>query len=121
MPPRDAVRIEEMINYFSYDYPQPKDGEPFSVNMEVATCPWQPEHQLLRVGLKGKEMAQNKRPPSNFVFLIDVSGSMSPHERLPLIKQSLRMLVKRMTENDRIAIVVYASNSCVVLESTSCV
>ncbi len=120
MPPRAAVRVEEMINYFSYDYPEPKDGEPFSVNMEVASCPWQPEHQLLRVGLKGKEMAQNKRPPSNFVFLIDVSGSMSPEERLPLIKQSLRVLVKRMTENDRIAIVVYASSSGVVLESTSC-
>ncbi|MBA4148985.1 MAG: VWA domain-containing protein [Verrucomicrobia bacterium] len=121
MPPKDAVRIEEMINYFSYDYPQPKGVEPFSVNMEVASCPWQPEHRLLRVGLKGKEMAQDKRPPSNFVFLIDVSGSMSPQNRLPLIKQSLQMLVKRMTENDRIAIVVYASSSGVVLESTSAV
>jgi Ca-activated chloride channel family protein len=120
LPPADAVRIEEMINYFSYDYPQPKGDEPFSVNMEVAGCPWEPEHRLLRVGLKGKEIAENKRPPSNFVFLIDVSGSMSPQERLPLIKQSLRMLVKRMTENDRIAIVVYASSSGVVLESTSC-
>ncbi|MFN7140232.1 MAG: von Willebrand factor type A domain-containing protein, partial [Limisphaerales bacterium] len=121
LPPADAVRIEEMINYFSYDYPQPKGDEPFSVNMEVADCPWQPEHRLLRIGLKGKEMAQEKRPPSNFVFLIDVSGSMSPRERLPLIKQSLQMLVKRMTENDRVAIVVYAGSSGVVLESTPAV
>lgn len=120
LPPRDAVRIEELINYFSYDYPQPHGSDPFSVNMEVAGCPWNKAHRLVRVGLKGKEMAQDKRPPSNFVFLVDVSGSMSPSERLPLIKQALRMLVKKMTENDRIAMVVYASTSGVVLESTSC-
>ncbi len=121
MPPHDAVRIEEMVNYFTYSYPQPRGDVPFSVNMEVAGCPWNKEHRLVRVGLKGKEIAQDKRPPSNFVFLIDVSGSMSPSERLPLIKQALRMLVKRMTENDRIAMVVYASSSGVVLGSTSCV
>jgi Ca-activated chloride channel family protein len=121
LPPRDAVRVEEMVNYFIYDYPPPRGDEPFSVNMEVASCPWSKQHRLLRIGLKGKEIAQDKRPPSNFVFLIDVSGSMSPNERLPLIKQALRMLVKRMTENDRIAMVVYASSSGVVLESTSCV
>ncbi|MGI8965268.1 MAG: YfbK domain-containing protein, partial [Limisphaerales bacterium] len=120
MPPRDAVRIEEMINYFSYNYPQPKNGEPFSANIEIATAPWNKQHRLVRVALKGKEIAQDKRPPSNFVFLIDVSGSMSPAERLPLIKQALRMLVKRMTENDRVAMVVYASSSGTVLESTSC-
>ncbi|MEO7297875.1 MAG: von Willebrand factor type A domain-containing protein [Verrucomicrobiota bacterium] len=120
MPPRDAVRIEEMINYFSYNYPQPKNGEPFSANIEIASAPWNKQHRLVRVGLKGKEIAQDKRPPSNFVFLIDVSGSMSPAERLPLIKQALRMLVKRMTENDRVAMVVYASSSGTVLESTSC-
>jgi Ca-activated chloride channel family protein len=120
LPPSDAVRIEELINYFSYNYPQPKGDEPFSANLEVAGCPWNSQHRLVRIGLKGKEIAQDKRPPSNFVFLIDVSGSMSPSERLPLIKQALRMLVKRMTENDRIAIVVYASSSGVVLESTSC-
>ncbi len=120
LPPHDAVRVEELINYFSYNYPQPKGDEPFSANIEIAGCPWDTQHRLVRVGLKGREMAENKRPPSNFVFLIDVSGSMSPAERLPLIKQSLRMLVKRMTENDRIAIVVYASSSGTVLESTSC-
>lgn len=120
MPPRDAVRVEEMINYFSYSYPQPRDDEPFAVSLEAAECPWKKTHRLVRIGLKGKEIAQNKRPASNFVFLIDVSGSMSPENRLPLIKQALRMLVKRMTENDRIAMVVYASNSGVVLESISC-
>ncbi len=120
LPPKDAIRVEELINYFSYNYPQPKGDEPFSANIEIAGCPWNSQHRLVRIGLKGKEIAQDKRPPSNFVFLIDVSGSMSPGERLPLIKQALRMLVKRMTQNDRIAIVVYASSSGVVLESTSC-
>jgi len=120
LPPRDAVRIEEMINYFSYRYPQPAGGHPFSVNVEVAGCPWNSEHRLARVGLKGREIAQDKRPPSNFVFLIDVSGSMQPAERLPLIKQALRQLVKRMNENDRVAIVVYANRAGIKLDSTSC-
>lgn len=120
LPPPDAVRIEEMLNYFTYHYPQPEGNVPFSVNMESASCPWNSEHRLLRVGLKGREMPQDKRPASNFVFLIDVSGSMSPADRLPLIKQSLRQLVKKMTEKDRVAMVVYASSSGVVLPSTSC-
>ena len=120
MPPRDAVRIEELINYFKYNYPQPRGEDPFSANIEVAGCPWNSEHRLVRVGLKGREIAQDKRPPSNFVFLIDVSGSMQPVERLPLIKQALRQLVKKMTANDRVAIVVYASEAGVKLPSTSC-
>ena len=120
LPPEGAVRVEELINYFTYDYPPPKDGEPFSVNLEVAGCPWNQEHRLVCIGLKGREMAQDKRPSSNFVFLIDVSGSMQPPERLPLIKQALRMFVRKMTENDRVAIVVYASSSGLVLPSTSC-
>jgi Ca-activated chloride channel family protein len=120
MPPRGAVRIEELINYFHYDYPQPRGDAPFSANIEIAGCPWNPEHRLVRIGLKGREVAHGKRPPSNFVFLIDVSGSMSPRERLPLIKQALRELVKKMTENDRVAIVVYASEAGLKLESTSC-
>ncbi|HET7626535.1 MAG TPA: von Willebrand factor type A domain-containing protein [Verrucomicrobiae bacterium] len=120
MPPRDAVRIEELINYFHYDYPQPRGDAPFSANIEIAGCPWNPEHRLVRIGLKGREVARGKRPPSNFVFLIDVSGSMAPRERLPLIKQALRELVKKMTENDRVAIVVYASEAGLKLESTSC-
>jgi Ca-activated chloride channel family protein len=120
LPPRDAVRIEEMLNYFAYRYPQPKGDAPFSANLESAVCPWQPQHRLVRVALKGRELAQDKRPPSNFVFLIDVSGSMQPAERLPLIKQGLRMLVKRMNAGDRVALVVYASSSGMVLASTSC-
>jgi Ca-activated chloride channel family protein len=120
MPPRDAVRIEEMINYFSYRYPQPKGDDPFAASIEVADCPWNNGHRLVRVGIKGREIARDKRPPSNFVFLIDISGSMKPRERLPLIKQALRQLVKKMTENDRVAIVVYANNAGVRLESTSC-
>lgn len=121
LPPRDAVRIEELLNYFTYDYAPPTGEHPFAAHIEVAGCPWAPEHRLVRVGLKGRELKADKRPPSNFVFLIDVSGSMSPAARLPLIKQSLRQLVKRMTENDRVAMVVYASSSGTVLESTSAV
>jgi Ca-activated chloride channel family protein len=121
LPPRDAVRIEELLNYFTYDYAPPTGEHPFAAHVEVAGCPWAPEHRLVRVGLKGRELKADKRPPSNFVFLIDVSGSMSPVTRLPLIKQSLRQLVKRMTENDRVAMVVYASSSGTVLESTSAV
>ena len=121
LPPRDAVRIEELLNYFTYDYAPPTGAHPFAAHVEVAGCPWAPEHRLVRVGLKGRELKADKRPPSNFVFLIDVSGSMSPVTRLPLIKQSLRALVKRMTENDRVAMVVYASSSGTVLESTSAV
>lgn len=121
LPPRDAVRIEELLNYFTYDYAPPTSEHPFAAHIEVAGCPWAPEHRLVRVGLKGRELKADKRPPSNFVFLIDVSGSMSPVTRLPLIKQSLRQLVKRMTENDRVGIVVYASASGTVLESTSAV
>jgi Ca-activated chloride channel family protein len=120
MPPPDAVRIEEMVNYFKYNYPQPRGEDPFAANIEIAGCPWNPGHRLVRIGLKGREIAQDKRPPSNFVFLIDVSGSMQPPERLPLIKQALRQLVKKMTENDRVAIVVYASNAGIKLESTPC-
>ena len=120
LPPPAAVRIEELVNYFKYNYPQPHGEDPFAASIEIAGCPWNSEHRLVRIGLKGREIAQDKRPPSNFVFLIDVSGSMQPQERLPLIKQALRQLVKKMTESDRVAIVVYASAAGVKLESTSC-
>ncbi|MDB6016533.1 MAG: von Willebrand factor [Pedosphaera sp.] len=120
LPPHEAVRLEEMINYFSYQYPQPRGEDPFSANIEVAGCPWNGEHRLVRIGLKGREIVQDKRPPSNFVFLIDVSGSMEPAERLPLIKQALRQMVKKMTASDRVAIVVYASEAGIKLASTSC-
>jgi Ca-activated chloride channel family protein len=119
LPPRDAVRLEEMINYFTYDYPQPNDGKPFSINVDVASCPWETSHRLVRVGLKGREIAVDKRGASNLVFLLDVSGSMEPPERLPLVKQSMRLLVEKLTENDRVAIVVYAGASGLALPSTT--
>lgn len=119
LPPRDAVRIEEMINYFRYDYSQPKSDEPFSINLEVAGCPWESSHRLVRIGLKGREIAPEKRSASNLVFLLDVSGSMEPVDRLPLVKQSMRLLVEKLTENDRVAIVVYAGASGVALPSTT--
>ena len=120
LPPRDAVRIEELINYFTYDYPAPDDGSPFSVLVEAGGCPWNDEHRLVRIGLKGKEIADDQRPPSNLVFLIDVSGSMQPPNKLPMLKSALKMLVGRLNENDRVAIVVYASATGLVLPSTTC-
>jgi Ca-activated chloride channel homolog len=119
LPPKDAVRVEELINYFSYDYPQPNDGRPFAVQTDVAGCPWEPSHRLVRIGLKGKEIAAEKRGASNLVFLLDVSGSMTPPERLPLVKQAMRLLVEKLTENDRVAIVVYAGSSGLALPSTT--
>jgi len=119
LPPKDAVRIEEMINYFTYDYSPPTGEDPFSVNVEIASCPWNSEHRLARVGLKGREIAQEKRPPSNLVFLIDVSGSMQPANKLPLLKQCLKLLTEQLTENDHVSIVVYAGAAGEVLPSTS--
>ena len=118
MPPADAVRIEEMINYFTYDYPEPSGSHPFSVYTEVATCPWNSNNMLLHIGLKGKSIEKSKLPPSNLVFLIDVSGSMDAPNRLPLLKSAFRMLVNELRPSDRVAIVVYAGASGVVLEST---
>ena len=117
-PPKDAVRIEEMINYFSYDYPQPTGDRPFSINLDAATCPWQPEHHLVRIGLKGREIGAEKRGASNLVFLLDISGSMEPSDRLPLVKSAMRLLIEKLTENDRVAIVVYAGGSGVALPPT---
>ncbi len=118
LPPKDAVRVEEMVNYFTYDYAQPSDDKPFAVHVDLASCPWEQSHCLVRIGLKGKEIATDKRGPSNLVFLLDVSGSMTPAERLPLVKQSMRLLVEKLTENDRVAIVVYAGASGLALPST---
>ena len=119
LPPKDVVRVEEMINYFSYDYAQPTDEKPFAVHVDLASCPWEPSHRLVRIGLKGREIATDKRGASNLVFLLDVSGSMEPTERLPLVKQAMRLLVEKLTENDRVAIVVYAGASGVALPSTN--
>lgn len=117
--PKDAVRIEEMINFFKYDYPQPKGDDPFSINTEYSDCPWTPQHKLLKIGLKGKEMKKRELPASNFVFLIDVSGSMDEPNKLPLLKKNLRVLVNKMRGKDRIAIVVYAGAAEELLPSTS--
>ncbi len=118
-PPADAVRIEEMINYFNYDYPEPQGEHPFEVITEVAECPWQKEHKLLHIGLQGKKIKTENLPPSNLVFLVDVSGSMSSSNKLPLLKSSFELLVEQMRPQDRVALVVYAGAAGVVLPSTS--
>lgn len=118
LPPVDAVRIEEMINYFSYNYPEPEGDHPFSVYTEVSTCPWNPKHQLVHIGLKGKNMEKSSLPPSNLVFLIDVSGSMDMPNKLPLLKNAFQLLVNELRPSDRVAIVVYAGAAGLVLEST---
>ena len=117
--PKDAVRVEEMINFFKYNYPQPVGTDPFSINTEYSSTPWNLNHKLLKIGLQGKEIQQNELPASNFVFLIDVSGSMSDTNKLPLLKQSMKLLVNQMRRQDKIAIVVYAGAAGLVLPSTS--
>ncbi len=119
LPPPGAVRIEELVNYFTYDYPQPEGDRPFSVTTEVAACPWNASHRLVRIGLKGRDVPTEDRPASNLVFLLDVSGSMNERNKLPLVKHSMRMLVDQLTERDHVAIVVYAGASGLVLPSTS--
>lgn len=117
-PPVDAVRIEEMINYFNYDYPQPKSQDPFEVITEIAECPWNEQHRLVHIGLQGKKIAMDKLPPSNLVFLLDVSGSMSAANKLPLLQSSLNLLVNQLREEDKVAIVVYAGAAGTVLPAT---
>ncbi|MFN6461724.1 MAG: von Willebrand factor type A domain-containing protein [Nostoc sp. DedVER02] len=118
LPPKDAVRIEELINYFTYNYPQPKGQRPFSVTTEVAAAPWNPQHKLVQVGLQGKRLESETLPPSNLVFLIDVSGSMNDPNKLPLVQQSLKLLVNKLRPEDRVSLVVYAGNAGVVLPAT---
>lgn len=118
-PPKDAVRIEEMVNYFNYDYPDPTGEHPFTVNTEISACPWAPDHRLLHVGLQGKHIPMDDLPASNLVFLIDVSGSMSAANKLPLLKTSFKMLTDQLRPQDKVAIVVYAGAAGVVLEPTS--
>ncbi len=119
LPPLDAVRIEEMVNYFEYDYPQPKGDEPFLVSTEVAACPWNPEHQLALIGLQGLKIEKSDLPPNNLVFLLDVSGSMNNPDKLPLLKSAMRLLVDQLRPEDRVSIVVYAGAAGVVLEPTA--
>lgn len=120
LPPPDAVRLEELINYFDYEYEAAAadSGTPFSTAMEVAGCPWEPKHRLVRVALQGRELDKSKRPVSNLVFLIDVSGSMDDPNKLPLVVEGMKQLVRELGENDRVAIVVYASSEGLVLPST---
>lgn len=119
LPPAGAVRLEEMINYFDYDYPTPQNDDPFTVTTEVGNCPWNEQHRLVHIGIKGKEISKTALPPSNIVFLVDVSGSMNEPDKLPLLKQSLRMLTKQLRSEDRVAMVVYAGAVGLVLPSTA--
>ncbi|MFI5204784.1 MAG: von Willebrand factor type A domain-containing protein, partial [Flavobacteriales bacterium] len=120
LPEVDAVRIEEFINYFDYSYPQPVDEKPFSVNTAYVACPWTKDHTILKIGLQGKNIPTEKLPPSNLVFLLDVSGSMNDPNRLPLVKKSLISMLDYLGADDRVAIVVYAGAAGLVLPSTSC-
>ncbi|EJF52741.1 uncharacterized protein containing a von Willebrand factor type A (vWA) domain [Saprospira grandis DSM 2844] len=118
LPPNGAVRLEEMINYFDYDYPQPTGEHPFSVNMELSQAPWAQEHQLLHIGLQGKDLNYDELKPSNLVFLIDCSGSMSNNNKLPLLKKGLKMLLSQLDDKDKVAIVAYAGAAGLVLPAT---
>jgi Ca-activated chloride channel family protein len=119
LPPPEAVRIEEMINYFDYDYPQPTGDVPFSITTEVAGCPWDSSHRLLRIGIQGAQLDPWRMAPNHLVFLLDVSGSMQPAERLPMIQSAFRVLVNQLRAEDTVAIVVYAGASGLVLPPTS--
>ena len=120
LPPPDAVRIEELVNYFRYDYKAPDGQNPVSVHMELAQAPWTEGHLLLRIGIQARKIDPADRPPSNLVFLMDVSGSMRPANKLPLLKRALRLLIKNLGEKDRVAFVTYAGEAAVVLPSTTC-
>ncbi|MBN1797922.1 MAG: VWA domain-containing protein [Spirochaetales bacterium] len=118
LPPPDAVRIEELINYFDYDYAEPKAEQPFSFFTEIGECPWNPQHKLLHIGIRGRSLDMQNAPANNLVFLLDVSGSMDYPDKLPLLKQSIAMLIQHLRPKDRIAIVVYAGAAGLVLPST---
>ncbi|MFW5663735.1 MAG: YfbK domain-containing protein [bacterium] len=118
LPPADAVRVEEMLNYFSYNYPEPRGKHPFAVHTELSECPWNPHSQLLHVGLNARELNRDELLSSNLVFLIDVSGSMRQDNRLPLVKTAMKMLLEELSPDDRVAVVVYSGRTETVLEST---
>ena len=117
-PPPGAVRIEEFINYFDYEYAGPLDDKPFASHLAVATCPWQPQHKLVRIALQAKKVDMAQRPPANVVFLLDVSGSMNEANKLPLVKEAMQMLAQQLGENDKVAMAVYAGAAGCVLEGT---
>ena len=118
-PPKDAIRLEEMVNYFNYDYPKTVGKHPFEVHTEISDCPWKSENQLVHVGIQGLEIDTDDLPPSNLVFLIDVSGSMQAANKLPLLQSSFKLLTDKLRPQDKIAIVVYAGAAGVVLNPTS--
>lgn len=119
LPPAGAVRIEELINYFKYEYPQPLKDQPFSVSTEIAACPWNNKHRLAMIGMQGKSIPVDNLPSSNIVFLIDVSGSMGYADKLPLVQQSMKLLTDQLREKDKVAICVYAGNAGLVLPATN--
>jgi len=119
LPVKDAVRVEELINYFNYDYEHPVGEHPFSVNTEVGKAPWNPDHQLVQIGIQGEKVEADNLPPSNLVFLLDVSGSMNSHDKLPLLKKGFKLLTNQLREDDYVSIVVYAGSSGLVLPPTS--
>jgi Ca-activated chloride channel homolog len=119
LPPSDAVRIEELINYFKYKYPEPDGVEPFSISTELAACPWEPAHKLIHIGLQGKRIPLANAPANNLVFLIDTSGSMDELDKLPLLKSAFKLLTDQLREQDRVAMVVYAGSAGLVLPATS--
>jgi Ca-activated chloride channel family protein len=119
LPVKDAVRVEELINYFNYDYENPVGEHPFSVNTEVGKAPWNPDHQLVQIGIQGEKVEADNLPPSNLVFLLDASGSMSSHDKLPLLKKGFKLLTNQLREEDYVSIVVYAGSSGLVLPPTS--
>ncbi|MBL9036385.1 MAG: von Willebrand factor type A domain-containing protein, partial [Rhodospirillaceae bacterium] len=118
LPPKDAVRVEEMINYFAYDYPAPDGEQPFRMTTSVARTPWNAETYLLHVGIKGYQPPQGERPPANLVFLVDVSGSMADADKLPLLKSGMKLLADQLRDDDQVSIVVYAGAAGLVLEPT---
>lgn len=119
MPPKEAIRIEEFINYFTFNYNDPAGDENVALNSDLSTCPWNSEHYLMRVGMKGKSIAYNQLPNANFVFLIDVSGSMGSEDKLPMLKNGFKLMADQLRDNDKVAIVTYAGSAGVLLESTS--
>ena len=119
LPPADAVRVEELINYFPYDYGLPSARTPFAVHTELAAAPWNSGNVLLRIAIKGQDLAKQSLPPANLVFLVDVSGSMTPADKLPLLKASLKLLVKELRAQDRITLVTYAGQTAVILQPTA--
>lgn len=119
VPPKASVRIEEFINYFTFDYADPTNDENVALNSEISTCPWNTEHQLIRIGMKGKTIPANEIPNSNFVFLIDVSGSMSSPDKLEILKTGFKLMTDELRDNDKVAIVTYAGSASVLLQSTN--